>query len=258
MQTQASRGRSRTRGRARPLPPRVHGRAPLRARGARRCWISHRTSSRSPIPNPSPIPNRRGGCEGTHVDQCYLGLRCGVPAHRGPIEQASPAQRQARPKTFGRASRALLRLRRTAVMLRERRRGSAHALHPRPHWTCKASFLTPRRGTGPPAFCFARAHGPWLAQPEPTGTPLRRRALSMRTPRRTDGRAGKTVAAPAQVQRLWRNLPTPATAGTHDLISAAPGPMQRLRLRLRLGRLARFAASTRVAAARRASCYSPR
>lgn len=66
----------------------------------------------------------------------------------------------------------------------------------------------------------------------------------MRVPRKTDGRAGKTAAAPAQVQRLWRNLPPPATAGTHDLNSAAPGRMQRLRLRL--GRLPPLAASTRA------------
>ena len=151
METQASRQeRSRTRGRARPLPLRFHGLAPLRARGARRGWISHRTSSRSPIPNPSPIPNRKGGGEATHVDQGYLGLRCGVSAHRGPIEQASPAQRQARPKAFGTASRAFLSLRRTAARLRKRRRGSAQALRPR--WTCKTSFSTPRRGTGPPAL----------------------------------------------------------------------------------------------------------
>ena len=133
MLTQASRQeRSRARGRARPLPLRFHGLAPpLRAQGAWRGWISHQTSPRSPISNPSPIPNRRGGGEATHVDQGYLGLRCGVSARRGPREQARPAQRQARPKAFGTASRAFLSLRRSAARLRKRRRGSAQALRPR-------------------------------------------------------------------------------------------------------------------------------
>ena len=133
MLTQASRQeRSRARGRARPLPLRFHGLAPpLRAQGAWRGWISHQTSPRSPISNPSPIPNRRGGGEATHVDQGYLGLRCGVSARRGPREQARPAQRQARPKAFGTASRAFLSLRRSAARLRKRRRGSGQALRPR-------------------------------------------------------------------------------------------------------------------------------
>ena len=96
MLTQASRQeRSRARGRARPLPLRFHGLAPpLRAQGAWRGWISHQTSPRSPISNPSPIPNRRGGAR--QLTSIRVTSACGAACQRAAVPASRPAQPSAR------------------------------------------------------------------------------------------------------------------------------------------------------------------